>query len=290
MVEKILTKTEKRLLSVGEDIACIEPMGKDIGFSHSILCQVGFPRSKAYGTQFMRTDGDAWLNIQSGYLDFGHGPEIQIIPYGAYPRLALAYLSTDAIKNKSQKVFIGKSPRQFLKNLGIDPQTSAYKNLEKQFNAMAACRLQLGFNGVTYGSQPVKQIHAWKTSKEDIKTPWDSSVFLSDEFYTSLIEHAVPFDYRSLIALKHSCLAMDIYSWLCQRLYRIESGSRYLTWSTLRLQFASEYTGSNAPKTFKVEFLKGLKKALIVYPTAKVRVGNRGITLFSSPPPINTVF
>ncbi len=37
---------------------------------------------------------------------------------------------------------------------------------------------------------------------------------LSREYFETLVEHAVPLDYRALAALGHSALALDVYTWL----------------------------------------------------------------------------
>ena len=50
---------------------------------------------------------------------------------------------------------------------------------------------------------------------------WPSTIKLGAEYFESLIEHAVPLDERSVAALAHSALALDLYVWLAQRLHRI---------------------------------------------------------------------
>ena len=96
----------------------------------------------------------------------------------------------------------------------------------------------------------------------------------------------MPLDNRALIALKGSALALDIYAWLAHRLYRVQGKGTVLHWHSLREQFAQEYTGKNADKDFKKEFLPALRKVLAVYPQAKVQQVRGGILLKGSPPPI----
>ena len=48
------------------------PRGDDMAFTHAVFCQVGLPRSKVEGREFMRQSGAAWINVQAGYL--GSGP------------------------------------------------------------------------------------------------------------------------------------------------------------------------------------------------------------------------
>ncbi len=98
----ILTKQENKLLDSSAQIASDPPTGEDMAFTHAVLCQVGLPRSKVDGREFMRQSGSAWVNIQAGWLDEGKGPVQQLVPYGVIPRLALACLSTYALRIKSK--------------------------------------------------------------------------------------------------------------------------------------------------------------------------------------------
>ena len=109
---------------------------------------------------------------------------------------------------------------------------------------------------------------------------------LSEDYFSSLIESAVPLDNRALQALKGSALALDVYAWLAHRLHRIEGRGVTLHWKALREQFAQEYQGKDPDKDFKKEFLPALKKVLAVYPQAKVKPVTGGVLLIGSPPPI----
>ena len=99
-----LTGHDIQLIEAGEDIATNLPEGSHMAFTHAVLCQVGLPRSKFDGREFMRQSGDAWINVQAGWLDEGHGPIEQPVPYGPLPRLALAWVSTFAIRHKTREI------------------------------------------------------------------------------------------------------------------------------------------------------------------------------------------
>lgn len=285
---KKTSKQQSELIKQSAEIMTTEPAGEDMAFTHAILCQVGLPRSKVDGTNFLRQSGAAWINVQAGYLDEGKGPVLQQIPYGAMPRLALAWVSTYCLRNKEQEVPIGDSAAEFLRLLGLDKQGNRYPTLRKQMHALAACRLQLGYKGRTFNGQPITQFDAWISNKDQMQRPlWPGTMVLSDGYYQSLITSAVPLDNRALIALKGSALALDIYAWLAHRLHRIEGRSLVLHWKSIREQFGQEYTGEEADKNFKSSFLPALKRVLAVYPQAKVKQVKGGILLISSPPPIS---
>lgn len=111
-------------------------------------------------------------------------------------------------------------------------------------------------------------------------TLWPGVLQLSKDFYETLLSHAVPLDYRALGALKHSSLALDIYTWLANRLCRINkpTGVR-LSWFNLNEQFGSEYTHSS---DFKREFRNALGQVRAVYSDARVAEVIGGIMLNQS--------
>jgi hypothetical protein len=269
------------------DIASDVPSGDDMAFTHTVLCQVGLPRAKVEGREFMRQSGSAWVNIQAGVLDEGRGPVLQPIPYGVMPRLALAWVSTYAVRHQQREIPIGGSASEFLRLMGLDTAGRRYQTLRTQMHALAAARLQLGFKGRTYSKQPVEQFDAWVADRATGQRPlWPGVMVLSEDYYGSLIESAVPLDNRALHALTGSALALDVYAWLAHRLHRLSGRGVTLHWKALRDQFAQEYQGKDPDKDFKKQFLAILRQVLAVYPQAKVKVVQGGILLISSQPPI----
>lgn len=285
---KAAEHTQGMMLSMqGQEIESTPPTSEDMAFTHAVLCQVGLPRSKVAGESFLRKSGTAWVNVQAGMLDEGKGPVQQPIPYGAIPRLALAWVSTYAKRYNSREIPIGDSANDFLRLMGMDIQGNRHTTLRKQMHALAACRLQLGYAGRTYNGQPVEQFDAWINNKNlRQKALWPGVMVLSEGYFKELVEHGVPLDNRALHALKGSALALDVYTWLAHRLHRIEGRPVTLHWKSLREQFAQEYQGKDPDKDFKKEFVPALRAALSVYPGAHVKRVNGGLLLQSSPPPI----
>lgn len=284
---KLATKRESELVAASAEIMGQSPTGNDFAFMHAVMCQVGLPRAKVDGERFMRQSGAAWVNVQAGFLDEGNGPVLQPVPYGPMPRLALAWVSTYAKRHGSREIPIGDSAAEFLRLMDMDDQGARYATLRKQMNALAACRLQLGYKGRTYNGQPVEQFDAWVSNRETgQRALWPGVVVLSDHYFRELVDNAVPLDNRALHALKGSALALDVYAWLAHRLHRIEGRPVILYWTNMREQFGQEYQGKNADKDFKREFLKCLRAVLAVYPQAQVKQVTGGLMLMASPPPI----
>ncbi|SEJ50795.1 RepA protein [Azotobacter beijerinckii] len=282
-----LSKQEEKLLDKAAVIEGTPPSGDDMAFTHAVLCQVGLPRSKVEDREFMRQSGAAWINIQAGWLDEGNGPVMQPIPYGPMPRLALAWVSTYAVRHKTREIPIGSSAAEFLRLMGMEKQGARYKTLRTQMHALAACHLQLGFKGRTFNGAPVEQFDAWIANHNDRQPSlWPGVMVLTDAYLSSLLESAVPLDARALQALKGSALQLDVYAWLAHRLHRIEGRGMVLHWKALREQFAQEYSGKDPDKDFKKQFLPALDKVKAVYPKANVKQVNGGLLLMGSQPPV----
>jgi len=288
-----VTKREAKLLAASADIAGARPDGDDLAFMHTIMCQVGLPRSKVEGTTFERHSGSSGLLVEAGKLWDGQQFVQQPIPYGTTPRLMLAWMNTYAVRHKTQEIPVGDSATEFLRLLG--KETTGGRNgsltmLRKQVQALSACRMTLGFNAngraYTYDGKPIKRFDAWLHNEEAQRSFWPATVAFSDEYYQTLVTHAVPIDMRALMALKGSSLAMDVYVWLAERLHRIDGRPLILHWVNLRAQFGQEYQGKEADKDFRKKFLPALQAALSVYPQARVKQVTGGLMLMASPPPI----
>lgn len=287
---KQLTRKTQKLIDTSIKIAAEPPGGSEMAFAHAILCQVGMPRSKVDGNEFVRKCGGAVLKITSGDLWDGRELIAQPIPYGPMPRLIMSYLNTYALRLGSPEVPVGGSASEFLRMIGKGTNggtRGVFPSFRKQTQALAACRMILGFNAngiaYTYNGQPVQEFQAFINDQHSL---WPGVVRLSDEYYRTLKEHAVPLDIRALAELMGSSLALDIYYWLAQRLYRIEGRPLVLHWKALKEQFGQEYTGANAEKDFKTKFTTAFNQVLLAYPTARAKRVTGGLLLAASPPPV----
>jgi len=203
----------------------------------------------------------------------------------------MVHISTEAIKTKSRSIDIGHSVHGFLMELGISTgggPRGGYTTFKKQMKALAACQLTLGYSvegmDVTVKTNPIDKFVAWTQSNGSQLSLWPGELELSQKFYDTLIEHAVPVDYRALAALKHSSLSLDVYTWLAQRLCRVRNSQGVrLSWDNLMEQFGQEY---EHVKQFKRKFLIALRQVLAVYPDAKIKQVRGGMMLYSSPPPL----
>jgi len=284
-----LPATVQRVIDASVEISQDPPDRAD--FLHAILCQVGMPRKATEGRVFERTSGSASMLLEAGKLWTGKAWREVPLPYGTRPRLVMVHISSEAIRTQNRQILIGDSMREFLVALGIDTNggvRGGYTMFKKQMESLAASRLTLGLtaNGraMTINTQPISRFEAWLNKTGEQPALWPGMLELSQEFYDTLAAHAVPLDHRALGALKHSALALDVYSWLAHRLCRVRTAAGVkLSWQNLRDQFGQEY---NDPKNFKKEFRQALRQVLAVYPDAHIEDVTGGLMLRPSKPPL----
>lgn len=285
-----LRPTDLKLIAAGAAIMESPPDRAD--FLHTVMCQVGLPRRRTDARTFERHSGHISILMEAGKLFDGRDFVEQPLPYGTTPRLVMVHVSSEAIRTQQRQVEIGDSIRQFLTTLGMQTSGGArggYTILRRQMEALAACRLTLGLFAegrvVTLDAKPIKRFEAWLQHDGSQRTLWPGMLELSEDFFNTLAEHAVPLDYRALAALKHSSLALDIYTWLAHRLCRVNTAAGVkLSWENLRDQFGQEYGTS---KDFKKEFRHALHQVAVVYPDARIEEVIGGLMLYPSRPPLS---
>ena len=267
------TAVISRMTRTAADIYLKE--AEQIEYLHTVLCQVGMPRQKTTERRFERSNGFASLSIEAGAIWTGLEWEEQPLPYGTIPRLILVYLSTEAVRTRSSVIDVGRSLTEFMNRLGVGQsggEKGRYLLFKQQLKSLIASRFLIGMTfdrrAVTIDSNPISKFVAWTHDDEGHLTSWPGVVQLSSHFYDSLSEHAVPLDARALYALKHTSLGLDIYTWLVNRLPRIDEGKDlFLNWNNLYEQFGQDYAHV---KDFVKKFKKHLADVHHFYPQAQI--------------------
>jgi hypothetical protein len=265
---------------------------RDIVFQHGIFCQVALPRCRQEGCIFERSFKNASVLIEAGKIWNGTKWIEQPIPYGPKPRLILIHINSEAVRTQKPEIEVGRSCAEFLRMIGLQDQDGrTYRLFKEQMTALAASRIVLGFNSgekaVTLDTKPISEFQAWITNDGNIGRSllWPGQLTLSQPYFVSLKNHAVPLDREALHALAHSSLALDIYCWLARRLHTIDKPVK-VTFAQLMEQFGQEYSGEYASSNFRRKFLEMLKQVCEVYPAAQVSHIMGGLLLKNSPPPV----
>jgi hypothetical protein len=285
-----LTKHQQRLLDTSTAIRNAPP--DRVNFLHAVQCQCGIPyRNPGERVlQWDRRQGNASLRIEAGSaLDPTTGDFKRLgLPYGEKPRLVLIHLATEAVRTRSPLVDVEDSMTSFARSLGLETNGQQLRSLKDQLARLAAATVRIGVvdegRAVQVNTQFVSAFDLWFPKQPDQRVFWPSTVRLSEEYFQSLGQHAVPLDHRAVAALSSSAMALDIYVWLAQRLHRVPATKpQFVAWNSLHQQFGQ---GFARVRDFRRRFLQTLHHVVSVYPAARISADERGLTLSHSPPPV----
>jgi hypothetical protein len=284
---------EKRMQKTALDLFVNKATAKNAVFQHSVLCQTFLPyRNPGPDCRIWKQkQGNVNLAIQASeaYNPIKDDFELIGLPYGPKARLILSHINSEAIRTQSQVINVEDSMSAFIKRIGLCLDGRTINEVKNQLRRITTSTLSLGYCDATKGVQVdlkiVKAFDLWFPKDANQRVMWNSTIQLSDDYFNSLAEHAIPLDERSLAALSHSAMALDIYAWLAQRLHRIDPANpQFVTWKALKDQFGAGYQHMYK---FKQIFRKTLLMAKQQYPMAGIlEEKNKGFSLHHSPSPI----
>ncbi|ANJ76357.1 replication protein RepA [Ralstonia insidiosa] len=214
-------------------------------------------------------------------------------PYGAYPRLILAWIATEVAKTGERELVLGNSLSEFMSNIGREHVSGGSRGnitlMRNQMQRLFSANIAVTSDPdavawQTDGFRIVDNANIeiwWNPHNPDQGSLWQSRLRLTERFHETLSKSPVPVDLRIVKALSRSAMAIDIYCWLTYR-YAIMDKSTKIPWEALMLQFGSE----SSPHKFKENFLKNLKDVKEVYRDAKLDYDKSGILLLPSRPSV----
>ena len=259
-------------------------------FNHSVLCQTFFPYNDP-GTLdiYEHKQGNASLAIQCIKAMNPQTKNFEFVglPWGAKARLISSHINTKAIKSQSKIVEVEDSMTGFIKSIGLNADGYTIKGIKDQLIRLSNSIVSLGYSEdgintkqVNFGI--VKSFEFWGIKDRKQKALWNSTIQLTDDYFESLLTHAIPLDERALAALAHNAMALDIYCWLAQRLHRIPKGQpQFVSWVNIKDQFGRGYERMDK---FKAVFRKTLHLVSMQYMRAGIdEVKNKGFNLHNSP-------
>jgi hypothetical protein len=285
-------RRRRRLLDAAAGFTRVDP--EALAFQHSLFCQTGLPYRNPGPEvrEWERVNGAASLIVSAGKaFDPANRRWVQLgLPFGIKPRLILIHLNSEAIRTASPVVEVGSSVTAFatrlLKRPPIGPDIRLIK---QQLAALAAASIRLGFaasneRARTISTQIVEQFDIWLPKDERQRVLWPKELVLSPSYFASLKDRAVPLNERAVAALATSCMALDVYCWLAQRLYRVSPERPMLVpWPAIKLQFGWHYDRMDH---FKARMRQVLAEVRTQYPDARFNLDHRGMWLRESRPPI----
>jgi len=257
-----------------------------LGFMAKMLVQTTLPHRAQPGTQYTRTDGDVTLSI----TDLGGAG----LPYGAYPRLILIWMTTEALRTGERKLELGRSLSSFMGQLGLQCTGGHWgtiprfrDQMERLFGAAISTRWKqdLGMQSNVGGSNLVlaEEFDLWWAPQKLPPTPLaQSSVTLSQKFFEQLVEAPVPLDLRAIRVLKRSPLSLDLYAWATRRVSYLKRPLR-ISWQSFQLSFGAGYADTPQGKSrFRGNAIEALGRVKAVYPQLRIEILSDGVLLHPS--------
>ena len=289
---------QERLVTGAVDIYQNPPEPGQVSYQHIVMANTCMPyRNPGKDvTVWERYNGNTGMMIEAGNV---MNPQLKQrvipgLPYGPKARIILIFLHHEAIKHNSPVIYVEENMTALIHRLHGDKVVNgrvirAYK---EQLARLSSCYFTLSVSlnenhAINERSNIIKKFDLWFPKDEQQRVLWNSTIQLGDEYFQGLKRFLVPLDERAVSNLSNNAMALDIYTWLAQRLHRIQQGQPYpLAWQTLREQFGVGYKRMDH---FKEVFRPTLDKVLTQYPAARGRVveeENKGYWLHRTEPPV----
>lgn len=284
---------DRRLVEIVAGYGGDEAVG-DPAFLYSGWCMTALPHSRIADDDVWRLEnGNIVLLIEPGRRARpGHPDEFVGVPYGPTARLILIYLQSEALRTNSRTVELGRSMNAWFGRMDKKSGGKSYRLAREQAERIATCRFT--FHSERDGVRAIRNQSIVEEGLLFLAGPQDErqaslfqeGVVLSESFFRSLKEHAVPLEERAIRHVSNSSMTIDVYCWLAYRLHALKRPTP-VSWAALHSQFGRGYGQLGA---FKRQFLgRTLPAALAVYPEAAdkgVEVAERGLVLKPARPPI----
>lgn len=250
-----------------------------LGFMARALVQATMPHKACPGSEFSRKNGAFTLSLLA--------PAKIGLPYGALPRLLVAWVTTEAIRTSERRLVLGDSLSRFMAELDLVPTGGRWGSIGRikgQMRRLFASSVCCTYDDPKHWAMTSVKVveHAdlwWDPKNPDQGTLFESTLILGETFFNEAKEHPVPIDMRALRALRRSPMALDIYCWLTYRMSYLRHAT-VIPWVALEAQFGAEY---KLTRQFRASFLEHLKSVRVIYPAANVEPTDDGLELRPSP-------
>lgn len=204
----------------------------EVGFNSRVFVLCGMPYKQPDQTTWIRKNGNMTLKVSTFEPNIG-------LPYGQ-DRLIPMYLATRAIKEET-RVIAWEHSSEILDLFNLDHSGRSYKRLidrfKRVFNASIKFETEIDNGAFCERGRILDKMKLWfeddkkfdeshgEVLKQYKPLP-KNAVVLSEEFYNELTNHPMPVDLDVVRALKDSPGAMDFYTWIVYRAWKLDSTSR----------------------------------------------------------------
>jgi hypothetical protein len=264
--------------------AARDALSEGISFQYVPLIQCSFPHTEPGAiTHFTRRNGWLELTLSTTRPDTG-------LPYGVPARLLTMYCASEAVRTRSPEIFLGSSVHEFLRRMDVPitrGERGSLRAYANQLLRLMHCAISIDENIRDAAGRTGLHIRQ-ALFVDEAKLWWDtaagvgqgSSLILSPVLFESILERSAPLSTSAIRQLRKSPMDLDVYAWLAHRLFQLSRPST-ISWAQLSDQFGHSY---DELRYFRRFFGDSLKRVLKVYPEAKLKASDTGITLLPSKP------
>ena len=275
----VVTPQRQKLLDTAAIIR-LDPANADRAFMARYLVQCTLPHSDPGKVPlWKRRNGNLTLSIVPGTNrdtgeSFGY-------PYGSIPRLLLFWIVTEAVRLKSRRLELGSSLTEFIRAVGLDPNTGGGKRgdatrlrqqMVRLFRAIISFQVTVddphrhGQSWLDMQVAPKGELW-WDPHHPEQEPLWGSWIELGEDFYKAIVSSTVPMDMRALRALKRSPLALDLYAWASYKAWVVNSKNtpQFIPWRGLVEQLGADYDPKRIDH-FKEKVKATFRKVSAVFP------------------------
>jgi hypothetical protein len=263
-----------------------------LAYYPSFLCCVTLPAKRVAQPVYERESGPFKVRIVSAYG----------VPYGVYPRILIAAITTYVTKRKNagldtRKVYLGPNFNDCIKELlGVDylsgGRNGNLTRFKQQYRSTITSRIYWWQNKYSrrmpapydiatdweeaVENTPQLEDHVlWKAHREQVdgkagstdEINFSTTLTLGEYFHRDICEHSPQIDARIFRELSKtgSCLPVDLYVWLTYRANALKSEHRFelrLSWDLLKMQFGAGYGDM---KDFRKRLIPALQRVALYY-------------------------
>ena len=272
-------------------------------FLHSALCAMSLPTRRPRGEDefkpIIRQDRNYSLAItpKPRLVKGADGRATLVnlgVPFGAYPRVALISILTQAVRQQSRDIYLGGSFRDMMKRFGYEGASRGQRGqtdlFKEQLDRLLACEWMIHWEDDNVSTKE----NAFNVSEVKLSHDYGGvngpdgalsrELRLSETFYEHLRQHAVRFDMSAIHALRAKPTAIDLYTYLAYRLPRIGKGK------SVELDYVqlAAHMGNQIENVTKLRqtIRRTLDVVSSVYKDARIEIGDRKVRLSQSPPPV----
>jgi hypothetical protein len=232
--------------------------------------------------------------VESGKYAARHGaPQTgqRKYPYGVFSRLLLYWVGWHAMFRAERKIMLAPIFPEFVKKFRIRARSRDRERLLDHMMRVFQCHIEFKIDtqySKIWRYLPITEeglVAFHDVNLPDAKLTDESHVTLSENFYKMLRHRPVPVDIRALQALRHSTLAIDLYTWGTYQTFSLQKAKqpRIYSWKQLAHQFGANYC---YPSEFKEKIPRVLRQVHAVYPEFMVELLHEGLKVYPSRPAV----